>query len=58
MGRRAYGSGCSGEIVGILALGCCGMWEFRTRYAVEYAELDQECSGLTVAEKHLGEYEF
>jgi heme-degrading monooxygenase HmoA len=32
--------------------------EFRERYAVEYAELDQECSGLTVAEKHLGEYEF
>jgi hypothetical protein len=31
---------------------------FRERYAVEYAELDQECSGLTVAEKHLGEYEF
>ena len=39
-------------------------WESRAayeefpRYAVEYAELDQECSGLTVAEKHLGEYEF
>jgi hypothetical protein len=32
--------------------------EFREKYAVEYAELDQECSGLTIAEKHLGKYEF
>ena len=32
--------------------------EFREKYAVGYAELDQECSGLTVAEKHLGNYEF
>jgi hypothetical protein len=32
--------------------------EFLEKYAVEYEELDQECSGLTVAEKHLGKYEF
>jgi heme-degrading monooxygenase HmoA len=32
--------------------------EFREKYAVVYAELDQECSGLTVAEKHLGKHEF
>ena len=32
--------------------------EFREKYAAVYAELDQECSGLTVAEKHLGKYEF
>jgi len=32
--------------------------EFREKYAAEYAELDQECSGLTVAEKYLGRYEF
>jgi len=32
--------------------------EFREKYAVEYAELDHEGSGLTLAEKHLGTYEF
>jgi heme-degrading monooxygenase HmoA len=31
--------------------------EFREKYTVEYAALDQESSSLTVAEKHLGKYE-
>ncbi len=31
--------------------------EFRERYREEYEELDRKCEGLTVKEKHLGEYE-
>ena len=76
MGRRAYGSGCSGEIVGLGTrllrdVGVAPVYvtmdswesraayeEFREKYAVEYAELDHEGSGLTLAEKHLGTYEF
>jgi heme-degrading monooxygenase HmoA len=28
--------------------------EFREKFAAEYGELDRECEGLTVSEKHLG----
>jgi heme-degrading monooxygenase HmoA len=31
--------------------------EFRETYAAEYEKLDRECEGLTVREKHLGEYQ-
>jgi len=27
--------------------------EFLEKYAVEYAELDQKCDGMTMSEKHL-----
>ena len=31
--------------------------EFREKFAAEYKELDRKCLGMTVGEKHLGEYE-
>ena len=31
--------------------------EFREKFAAEYEELDRECEGLTVKERHLGQYE-
>jgi len=31
--------------------------EFREKYAAEYTELDRECEGLAVWEKHWAEYE-
>jgi heme-degrading monooxygenase HmoA len=31
--------------------------EFRERFAKEYGELDRECEGMTIREKHLGEYQ-
>jgi len=31
--------------------------EFRKKYGAEYEELDRESAGMTVREKHLGEYQ-
>ena len=31
--------------------------EFREKLAAEYEELDRKCAGLTVRQKHLGEYQ-
>ncbi len=31
--------------------------KFRKKFAPEYTELDRECEGMMVKEKHLGEYE-
>jgi hypothetical protein len=30
--------------------------EFRAKWAMEYAEIDRKCQGLTLGEKRLGEY--
>ena len=31
--------------------------EFRKKFTPEYEELDRNCAGLTVRQKHLGEYQ-